>query len=296
MHRQIQRLMPNGLRARWALIAVLAIGLWGVSGQAVEYTSEPHIGDRVQVRLQDDGSYQGDLEEATDSRVVLSTDEGRVVLLRASIQHIVVLPRVGEPVRLTMIDGTTYRGSWAGEDSTTLYIERARGEVGLLKSQVERVELVRNESTSPAFGLDGTGGPLSVAFGLGTWHLLTEALSPSPSLIVGLASGDAWVGFQMGLRISAQTDGNGAVVGPGQRTEIEYQSVGVGTRELHAIFGRSMVKGRLVDAETARSVFMIGLGSIRRVGGPLYSNAWVAVILTRQPATIFGFSVALGSL
>jgi len=287
---------PSWVIWRAFLTVAVAIVVAGVTAGAIEYISEPHIGDRVQVLLQDGSSYQGDLEEATDSRVVLNAGQGRVVLLRSTIQRIVVLPRSGQSVRLTMIDGTTYRGAWAGQDATHVYVEGERGEVGLLKSQVDSVELVRSPSTRPAFGIDSTGGPLRVAIGLGTWHLLTDALSPSPSLIVGLSSGDAWVGFQMGLRISAQTDAGDAVGPLSERTEMEYQSVGVGTRELHALFGRSMMKGNLIDAETARSVFMIGLGSIRQIGGPLHSNAWVALVLTRQPVTVFGFSVALGSL
>ena len=285
-------------RGLWQVLGIvcLAVGLISVATQAIEYTSEPHIGDRVRAVLQDGSSYQGDLDEATDSRVVLSTAEGRVVLLRSSVQRIVVLPRIGQPVRLTMVDGTTYRGAWAGQDATHVYVDRDRGEVGLLKSQVDAVEVVREAATTPAFGVETTSGPLRVAIGLGTWHLLPDALSPSPSLIVGLASGDAWIGFQMGLRISANTGPAPTGTAADRRTEIEYQSVGIGTQDLHALFGRTMMKGDLVSLPTARSVFMIGVGSIRQVSGPLYSNAWVAVVLTQQPVTIFGFSVALGSM
>lgn len=112
----------------------------------VEYSHDAQVGDLVQITLQDGSSFTGDLVELNETRLAIDTEEGRVVLLRESISDMLVIPRIGQQVRLTMVDESIYEGRWAGEDAKNVYVEGAKGTVALLKSQVNRIDVVRAEA------------------------------------------------------------------------------------------------------------------------------------------------------
>lgn len=138
-------------------ITVCCFFIFAFQAEAVEYSKDAQEGDFVQVTLQDGSTFQGDLIELSEKRVILETEEGRIVLLRSSVVEILVLPRLGQQVRLTMVDGTTYEGKWAGEDENSVYIEGPQGKVAWLKSQIQRIEVIRIPQVSPQAPPKGEG-------------------------------------------------------------------------------------------------------------------------------------------
>lgn len=128
---------------RFVVLIIVGICLVSVTGQAVEYSHDAKAGDLVRVTLEDGSTFRGTLAERTESRLILTVENERIVLLRSAVDEIVVLPSQGEQVRLTMIDDTENTGQWAGQDDQNIYLQGEDGRLAFLKSQVQRIEPVR---------------------------------------------------------------------------------------------------------------------------------------------------------
>jgi len=136
--------IPLSLALTLVLNALAVFGL--------EIDQDPQVGDFVRVTFKDGAIYSGNLLELTDTRITLETAGGKLVLLREDIVKIVIIPRAGESIRITMKDGTAYEGKWAYEDDASLYITtRSFERLALLKAQVSKVEKVRDsKQTAPS--------------------------------------------------------------------------------------------------------------------------------------------------
>ena len=109
--------MTRSIQLSLAITLALSVSVFGV-----EFAQDAQVGDFARFTLKDGVIYQGDLLELTDTRVILETKDGKLVLLRDAVVKIEVIPRRGEKVCVMMTSDTAYEGEWLGEDETRIYI------------------------------------------------------------------------------------------------------------------------------------------------------------------------------